>query len=92
MSDIGFGEPQHKLCLDHCRILTVTGVKEVISFDELSVLLVTECGQLTIEGEGLHISRLDLEHGEADLDGTVSGLFYTKAKERGGGLFRRFKD
>ena len=82
----------HHVTMHDCKTVLVTGVKEVISFDELAVLLITSCGQMTIEGEGLHISRLELEHGEADVDGTVSGIYYSKVKEKSGGFFRRFRD
>ena len=72
--------------------IEIHGMTEVISFDELAVLLITCCGQMTIEGEGLHISRLDLDRGEADIDGTVSGIYYSKIKEKSGGFFRRLRD
>lgn len=88
---VGIGNGHHVTMYD-CKTVLVTGVKEVISFDELAVLLVTSCGQMTIEGEGLHISRLDLDRGEADVDGTVSGIYYSKIKEKSGGLFRRLRD
>ncbi len=82
----------HHVTMHECKTVLITGVKEVISFDELAVLLVTSCGQMTIEGDGLHISRLDLDRGEADVDGTVTGIFYSKIKEKNGGIFRRFRD
>lgn len=82
----------HHVSMQDCKTVLITGVKEVVSFDELSVLFVTLCGQMTIEGNGLHISRLDLDRGEADVDGTVNGIFYSKIKEKSGGIFRRFHD
>ena len=88
---VGIGNDHH-VAMHNCKTVLVTGVKEVISFDELAVLLITCCGQMTIEGEGLHISRLDLDRGEADIDGTVSGIYYSKIKEKSGGFFRRLRD
>ena len=88
---VGIGNAHH-VTMHNCKTVLVTGVKEVISFDELAVLLITCCGQMTIEGEGLHISRLDLDRGEADIDGTVSGIYYSKIKEKSGGFFRRLRD
>ena len=88
---VGIGNDHH-VTMQNCKTVLVTGVKEVISFDELAVLLITCCGQMTIEGEGLHISRLDLDRGEADIDGTVSGIYYSKIKEKSGGFFRRLRD
>lgn len=88
---VGIGNDHH-VTMHNCKTVLVTGVKEVVSFDELAVLLITCCGQMTIEGEGLHISRLDLDRGEADIDGTVSGIYYSKIKEKSGGFFRRLRD
>lgn len=88
---IGIGN-DHQVTMHDCKSLLVTGVKEVVSFDEMAVLLITSCGQMTIEGEGLHISRLDLDRGEADVDGMIGGIYYSKIKEKSGGFFRRLRD
>jgi sporulation protein YabP len=82
----------HALTMDDCRRLSLTGVEEVLSFDEMTVVVVTSCGNLTVEGDGLHVSRLDLEKGECDVEGSISGFFYSKLKEKSGGLFKRAKD
>jgi sporulation protein YabP len=58
-------------------LLELDGVSDVISFDEGAVLLRTVLGDLTVEGQGLHITRLDLEKGQLSLAGKVSALFYT---------------
>ena len=46
----------HELIMKDRKRISVTGVTEVVSFDELSVVLKTACGELTVDGEGLHIS------------------------------------
>lgn len=77
--------------LADCRHLEVNRVTDVSSFDESVVLLETACGTMTIEGEGLHITRLELEKGELALDGKVTGIFYTDgAPKSKGGFFSRF--
>ena len=43
----------------------------MLSFDETEILMDTEMGMLSIKGKGLHISKLNLEKGEADLEGQV---------------------
>ena len=88
---VGTGVVHHGT-MHECKTVLITGVKEVISFDELAVLLVTSCGQMTIEGDGLHISRLDLDRGQADVDATHTGIYYSKIKEKNDGIFRRFRD
>ena len=66
----------HKLMLENRQQGTVTGVRDVSSFDEKEILLVTEAGKLLIKGEQLHMKRLNLEKGEVDLEGKVDSLTY----------------
>ena len=54
----------------------MTGIKDIKSFDEKEILLFTEAGKLLIKGEELHVKRLNLEKGEADLEGKVDSLTY----------------
>ena len=66
----------HKLTLDNRKEAFLTGVKDVISFDEKEVLLQTSEGRLQIRGSQLHVKGLDLEKGEAVLAGHVDSLVY----------------
>lgn len=66
----------HKLTLENRQQGTVTGVRDVSSFDEKEILLVTEAGKLLIKGEQLHMKRLNLEKGEVDLEGKVDSFTY----------------
>ena len=47
-------------------------------FDEQSVVLRTSCGELIIEGDGLHVSTLDMAQGVVALEGTVSAFLYAE--------------
>lgn len=62
---------------------SVTGVQDVISFDTKEVLLSTGQGLMTIKGEELHVSRLNLEKQEVDLDGRIDSIVYTQEKPQG---------
>ena len=84
--------PTHRIEMLDCARLTLTGVKEVKGFDEENVSLSTTCGAMTVEGEGLHITLLDLEHGNVTVEGHLSALYYTKERVGGGGLFGRWKN
>lgn len=59
--------------------LEISGVRDVISFDEQSVILETVCGSLAVEGSHLHIHVLNLEHGIVAMDGTVNSIGYFDA-------------
>ena len=67
----------------------LTGVSDVVRFEETVAVFDTTQGALTIEGEGLRIVRLSLETGEVDLAGKVSGFFYDEPAAQAGGFLRR---
>ena len=82
----------HKLQLTDRREGNITGVKDVQSFDEKEISLVTEEGILLVKGEELHVTRLDLEKQEVDIGGKVDSLIYSQGttKEKGGeGVLKR---
>ena len=59
----------HRLVLENRKKSMISGVQDVQSFHEQEILLLTEEGKLQIKGEGLHVKRLNLEKGEADIEG-----------------------
>lgn len=72
--------------------VALTGVREVVSFDENQVIMDTDLGLLTIKGKDLHVSRLTVEKGELDVDGTVDMLAYSSNeayRKEGQSLFAR---
>lgn len=81
-------ELDHKLTLIRRAKLTMTGVKEVVSFDENTVVLVTCMGTLVIQGEGLQLRMLSVEGGQVAVEGTVASLQY-EADRPAGSLLRR---
>ena len=72
----------HKLTLDERKSLTMTGVTEVLSFDETFVLLTTTLGRLEIQGENLSIKNLSLDGGLFSVEGDISALYYTQSREK----------
>ena len=80
---------EHRIVLEDREQLTISGVEEVESFDESSILLTTAQGGLEIQGEGLHIEKLSLDGGDLKVEGLVSALIYqSESRERGGLLSR----
>ena len=64
------------LMLRNRKNLSLTGIEDVISFDELSVYLVTGDGNLLIEGTDLHIATLDVSDGNMTIDGYIRSIIY----------------
>lgn len=75
----------HKLSLIGRKTLTLSGVKEVVSFDAKEVILDTVQGVLLLRGDGMNVTRLLVEKGEVDLEGRIDSMVYT---ERGKGSKR----
>ena len=67
----------HNVVLYNRRQMTVSGVIRVDNFNESIIVLITEVGQMTVEGLNLHISKLSLETGDMNIDGDIMGLFYS---------------
>ena len=66
----------HSLMATDRTEITVKGVSEVLSFDEANVRLVTVCGILNLEGEGLRIHVLSTKEGMVAVTGRLNGVLY----------------
>ncbi|MEG0564610.1 MAG: sporulation protein YabP [Hungatella sp.] len=69
--------PPHKLMLHNRSSGNISGILDVVSFDENQIVLDTDLGLLTIKGKDLQVSRLTLEKGEVDVNGTIDSLVYS---------------
>lgn len=87
MAEEKFAFP-HKLTLNERRELTLSGVSEVVSFDDTSIIVHTQLGTLNIHGKDLQLKTLSLEGGQVAVDGTISALLYEEPHS-GGGWLRR---
>jgi sporulation protein YabP len=79
----------HNCILEDRKKLSVSGVNDVPSFDEESIVAVTDYGELTIRGEKLHITKLSLEVGELTIEGSINCLQYSEVVEKSGGFLSR---
>lgn len=83
----------HGLSLQDRKKMTISGVSDVINFDENQVILSTSEGTLTIRGSDLHVDQLSLDSGELRLTGLIELMEYDDSSVRTGGGFlgRLFK-
>ena len=79
----------HTLTLSERGKLTVTGVDEVLRFDEDEVEMRTARGDLIVRGSELHVGRLAIDTGELGIDGSVDELVYADNAPRGGGFWAK---
>lgn len=71
----------HNLILEGRKRLSVSGVTDVDSFDENTVLLYTNMGELTVKGSDLHVNDLSVTSGEMNIEGDIQAVIYSD-KER----------
>ena len=69
--------------------IKIDGVVDVVSFDERGVALETVVGNMAVEGEGLHVTVLNITDGKVEIDGRINGIYYYESRPAGKrGLFR----
>ncbi len=81
------------LVLENREKLNVSGVNDVLSFDDQVVIIETELGLLTVKGENLKINKLNIDTSEVIVEGNVNNLTYSghQSKNEGGIFGKIFK-
>ena len=83
----------HDIIIMMRKEMKVSGVKDVVSFDESGVFLKTVCGDMTVEGRGLKVGTLDTDQGIVHLEGQIDAIYYSNeaSEEKRGLLSKLFK-
>ncbi|WP_251554323.1 sporulation protein YabP [Neobacillus muris] len=68
--------PDHDVIMRGRKLLDITGVKQVESFDNEEFLLETSMGFLAIKGQNLQMKNLDVEKGIVSIKGKIYDLVY----------------
>ncbi|MGL5151983.1 MAG: sporulation protein YabP [Clostridium sp.] len=64
------------LILECRNKLSLTGVMEVLSFDEEKIVLNTNLGKLSIKGQELKMNKLDVQNGDVIIVGRIASMIY----------------
>ncbi len=72
----------HKVVIDSREKIIITAVEDVDSFNEVEVILLTNHGFITVTGEDLHISKLNLEEGQLVVAGKIQSIDYADHEEQ----------
>ena len=67
---------KHNLNMEKRENVSMTGVLDVISFDEDMIVAETDMGILILKGENLHVNRLNLEKGDLEVEGLITNVTY----------------
>ena len=73
----------HKLTLNQREDLSMTGVTEIVSFDDTAVVLKTHLGTLLVQGQDLFLKTLSVEGGQVAVTGHICALSYEEPKQAG---------
>ena len=65
------------IILENRGKLSISGVLDVLSFDDQVIMVETELGLLTIKGENLRITKLSIDTSEVIVEGNISYLAYS---------------
>ena len=71
----------HKVIIDGRDRVSISAVNDVDSFNENEIIFLTSAGMMTITGEDLHITKLNLDEGMLIIDGTVDSIDYSDHEE-----------
>ena len=82
---------EHIITLVSRKTLKLNGVKQILSFDDLTVMFSTVCGEMEVVGEELSVDLLDLDNGLASVSGSISGLNYITERPKKKRWFRGYE-
>lgn len=93
MNEVNNKTSVHNIILEGRKKLSLSGVTDVDSFDENTVLLYTCMGEMTVRGTDLHVNGLSVESGEMSIEGEIKSIVYGDPDRRSalslfGKLFR----
>ena len=84
-------ESMQNVILENRGRLNISGVNDVLNFDENTVNVNTELGLLCIKGYDLKLNRLNLDNTELLVEGTISSLAYSDSHQKGSFIQKLFK-
>jgi len=72
----------HSLSLEERKSLYITGVDDVLNYNEENISVISSMGDLAVTGENLKIISLNTDTGELNIQGNISGLCYSKSRDK----------
>ena len=62
--------------LENRKKLTMTGIKDVLSFDDEVVVVESELGLINIKGNDLRVNKISVESGDVIVEGVIRAVEY----------------
>lgn len=80
---------EHKVTIENRKAMTVSGVGQVVSYDEYRIVLRTDYGTLIIRGRDLVAGEISSATNTLKLTGRIETIQYKAAKDKSEGLLQR---
>ena len=64
------------IIIENRKALTISGVTDVESFNETSIVLYTELGELTVKGRDLRVNKVSIDNGDLLVEGDIGAVIY----------------
>ena len=84
----------HNIIIKDRKVIDISGIEKINSFDNEEFILETKLGVLGIKGKNLEIVKLDTTDGTISIKGIINNLLYfdsEKEKKENGVISRLFK-
>ena len=82
-------KPAHTIAIDNRAKITVTGIKEVTSYDSETIVAASDVGELIVQGKKLHINSFDQASGRLSVEGRIDAVQYVDLKPKNESVFAR---
>ncbi|MDL2300232.1 sporulation protein YabP [Clostridiaceae bacterium OttesenSCG-928-D20] len=82
---------QHIIILEARNKLSISGVEEVLSFDDNEIIMLTSKGNMIIRGSDMKVGNLSVESGDLIVEGQINSLVYQEVGPSGSLWTRLFK-
>ncbi len=74
---------EHQLHLDKRQKLALSGITHVDTFNEAEIILESVMGKMTLKGESLHITQLNLDEETLMVEGAIRAIIYSDGETKG---------
>lgn len=79
----------HTLFMDNRKKITLTGVKDIISFDEENVSLISSMGKVVIRGKDIRIESFGSDSTDMEIEGKFDAVVYLSDNSHKSGFIQR---
>ena len=72
----------HTVLIENRKKVTITGIKEVTSYDGNAIVANSEAGDVIVQGRQLHINNFDQTSGKLSVDGDIDAMQYVNVRKK----------